>query len=125
MRGRPASPEGDEAEQQHGARAQNGELGEQDVPHRQRNDEVIAKSASTKDTLNSSGTRNSLSLAMRVSKTAMMPASATSFTSKVTRARARAAGVSATAMHQGTKRLASSMKNTRSFTDAAHSIRAR
>ena len=43
---------------------------------------MIARSARTKDTLSSSGTRNSLSFAMRVSKTAIRPASVMSFASK-------------------------------------------
>ena len=54
---------------------------------------MTARSARTKETLSSSGTRKSRSFAMRVSSTATTPARITSLASRLATATARAAGV--------------------------------
>ena len=90
-----------------------------------RNEEVTASSASTKETLSSSGTRKSRSLAIRVSRTATAAARTTSFSRKLAdghgeRRRGQRAGTP-----HGTKRLPSSEKKISSLSAAAHSMRAR
>src|SRR5262249_20619118 len=114
------------AAEQHQARSDHGQLAEGGGHrHRTRKDTVIASTASTNDTASSSGTRKSLSLATRVSKTARATARTASLASKVTRDQPRAAGVSAVATPHGTNRLPRSEKKRNTLSQAAHSISAR
>src|SRR5438552_15480941 len=126
VRGRAAAPQEREPAEQHQARYEHREMAEGGIHrYRTRKDTVMARTASTNDTASSSGTRKSLSLATRVSKTASATARTTSLASRVARAQPSAAQVSTVATPQGTKRLPRSEKKRSTLSQAAHSISAR
>src|SRR5262249_60268655 len=121
-----ARPKEREPAHQHQARPEARELAEGGVHgYRTRNDTVMARTASTNDTASSSGTRKSLNLATRVSKTARTMPRTASLAIRVAKAQPSDAGVSAVATPQGTNKLPRSEKKRRTLSQAAHSISAR
>src|SRR5260370_10069986 len=124
-----APPKQGNSGEQGETRTERGELGKKTIAHCEtylnKKDDVTASSANTNETASNSGTRKSLSLAMRVSSRATTMPRAASLATSATAATPRAIGVSVVATPQGANILASKEKKISKRTAEAHSISAK
>src|SRR5262245_45168527 len=119
------APEDDERQQQHRAGRGHRDARKGGFHYLVKNDEAAASSARVNDSASNSGTRNSRSLATRVSSSARSSPRIASLTTITSSPAARAVGAGDVAIPHGRNRFAASVSSNVRRTAAAHSINAR